>query len=496
MEDKFETEETYSNPQDFKAQSDNATRTQESLEPALFVTPTSEFSKDDKNTPSGQHIENDVRTGMEDFTSSVIANSSCDEPLLTSENISMDVETGTNITGLTESESQNISSESVVIQCSNKQISTSVPTENTALSDFQGPLIQKQTLLIRIEFDRDQYLRGCKWSVDGNMILTTTSDNKFYAYNFAQEQICSQQDFSEWKPTTIINETGTVYDYCWFNQASNPSFFLTTSKDNPIHNWDANTGELISSYRAYNQMDELSAAYSLCYSLDGRKIYCGFNKMIRVFDTDRPGRECQSRPTYVGKVGGQCGIISCLAPSPQGGMYAAGSYSRSIGLYYEPQGEAVCVFEGQQGGVTHVAFSRDGTKLFSGGRKDPEILCWDLRNPGQILFVAVRKVETNQRIYFDQDSTGRYLISGNHDGTVTLWDTLQTPVQARPDTDFVLESCQQFKVHNDTVNGICFHPTLPVFATSSGQRHSPVLDNEDFLDESLQENTLKLWLYK
>lgn len=40
-----------------------------------------------------------------------------------------------------------------------------------------------------------------------------------------------------------------------------------------------------------------------------------------------------------------------------------------VGLYYEPQGEAVFVFEGQQGGVTHFAFSPDGTKLFSGGRK-------------------------------------------------------------------------------------------------------------------------------
>ncbi|XP_061192966.1 telomerase Cajal body protein 1-like [Saccostrea echinata] len=490
MENKCEAEDTLS--------SDKAT--QESLEPALSnVTFTSELSKDDKNTSSGHENVDDVLVGLGDVTSSFVAESSCDAPLLTSE--SMDVEVSKNIIGLKPaSESHNVNTESVEINCLNKQISTSVPTENTASSDCQGSLIQKHTLLTRTEFDRDQYLRGCKWSVDGNMILTTTSDNKFYTYNFAQEQICTKQGFSEhgeWKPTTVISETGTVYDYCWFNQTTDPSFFLTTSKDNPIHNWDANTGQLVSSYRAYNQMDELSAAYSLCYSLDGRKIYCGFNKMIRVFDTDRPGRECESRPTYVGKVGGQYGIISCLAPSPQGGMYAAGSYSRSIGLYYEPQGEAVCVFEGQQGGVTHVAFSRDGTKLFSGGRKDPEILCWDLRNPGQILFVAVRKVETNQRIYFDQDSTGRYLISGNHDGMVTLWDTLQSPVQARPDTDFVLHSCQQFKAHDDTVNGICFHPTLPVFATSSGQRHSPVLDDEDsFSNEILQENTLKLWLYK
>ncbi len=35
--------------------------------------------------------------------------------------------------------------------------------------------------------------------------------------------------------------------------------------------------------------------------------------------------------------------------------------------------------------------------------QDPEILCWDLRNPGSILFTVKRDVQTNQRIYFDLD---------------------------------------------------------------------------------------------
>ena len=35
-----------------------------------------------------------------------------------------------------------------------------------------------------------------------------------------------------------------------------------------------------------------------------------------------------------GKVGGQSGIISCLAPSPEGRVYAAGSYSRSSQYIY------------------------------------------------------------------------------------------------------------------------------------------------------------------
>lgn len=57
-------------------------------------------------------------------------------------------------------------------------------------------------------------------------------------------------------------------------------------------------------------------------------------------------------------------------------------------------------------------FSPDGLQLYSGGRKDPEILCWDLRNPGQVLFTIKRTLETNQRIYFDLSADGTYLLTG------------------------------------------------------------------------------------
>lgn len=45
-----------------------------------------------------------------------------------------------------------------------------------------------------------------------------------------------------------------------------------------------------------------------------------------------------------------------------------------VGLYSEPEGVALCVLEGHRGGVTHLKFSPDGMVLYSGGRKDPEIL--------------------------------------------------------------------------------------------------------------------------
>ena len=67
-----------------------------------------------------------------------------------------------------------------------------------------------------------------------------------------------------------------------------------------------------------------------------------------------------------------------------------------------------------------VSFSKDDRRLYSGGRKDDHILCWDLRNPGQVLHHLKREVSTNQRIQFG--FAGDCVISGGTDGCVRIWD--------------------------------------------------------------------------
>ncbi len=73
---------------------------------------------------------------------------------------------------------------------------------------------------------------------------------------------------------------------------------LSTSRYNPIHLWDAYSGQLVCTYRAYNYADEVIAAHSIAFSLDGTKIYCGFEKSFRIFDTCFPGRQCLTKATF------------------------------------------------------------------------------------------------------------------------------------------------------------------------------------------------------
>lgn len=117
-------------------------------------------------------------------------------------------------------------------------------------------------------------------------------------------------------------------------------------------------------------------------------VWVGFNRTIRIFDTSIPGRVYQTRSLSKTKRSrvGQRGIISCLAFSPDAtGMYAAGSYAGSIGVYDDrAAGEGLMELTGHEGGVTCVKISPDSRLLFSGARKDPLIYCWDLRKTGEV----------------------------------------------------------------------------------------------------------------
>ncbi len=194
------------------------------------------------------------------------------------------------------------------------------------------------------------------------------------------------------------------------------------------------------------------------------------------------------------------GIVSCIEFSPvQTQMYAVGTYSKYIGIYSEETNQPVCLIESNIGGVTHLKFSKDGNRLFSGARKDSDILCWDVRNLGKVLQVFKRDVQTNQRIYFDLYS--KYLCSGGTDGVLNLWNAEEFDVSSESEPNLV-----RLKAHNDCVNGVSFNPVYPLLATASGQRKffrpktnksdassSSSSDTEDESAVFTEENSLKIW---
>ncbi|KAK0580011.1 hypothetical protein LWI29_035003 [Acer saccharum] len=339
----------------------------------------------------------------------------------------------------------------------------------------------------------NNFLKGIKWSPDGSCFLTSSDDNTLRVFTLPENG--SSHDFNaneqdSYAADLVVSEGESVHDFCWYPymSASDPvsCVFATTARDHPIHLWDATTGLLRCTYRAYDAVDEITAAISVAFNPAGTKIFAGYNKSVRIFDIHRPGRDFKQYSTLQGNKEGQTGIISALAFSPtHTGMLATGSYSQTSAIYNEDNMELLYILHGQEGGITHVQFSKDGNYLYTGGRKDPYILCWDVRKAVEVVYKLYRSSEyTNQRILFDIEPYGRHLGTGGQDGLVHIYD-LQTG-----------QWISGFRAAADTVNGFSFHPYLPMAASSSGHRRFEAPDDGNgYLHLTGDENCASVWSF-
>ena len=50
--------------------------------------------------------------------------------------------------------------------------------------------------------------------------------------------------------------------------------------------------------------------------------------------------------------------------------------------------------------------------------------------------------------------TGQYMVSGNCDGSVNVWDTWSTPETIEGQVDPIINPSLTFKPHRDMVNGV------------------------------------------
>ena len=354
---------------------------------------------------------------------------------------------------------------------------SSKPVGETNESSQEIPTPQQ---LARVNFD--SYTCKLGWSSRGDLLAVST-EARVHVYSHSE---------TEMRHKGSLKHAECLYDWQWCGDRQEDELIVTTGRYQPVHLHRVGDEDIriAGTYKCINHLDELAHAYSVTLHEESDTIVCGLKGEIRMFDVRRPGRESVSHVTRVKhEASGQAGIMSCLAVSPSLPVLAAGNYDRTVGLY-TLEGERLCVLRGQQGGLTQVTFTEDGGQLLAGGRKDNEIICWDLRQPGQVLWTVNRVVTTNQTIAFSL--RGRLLVSANTDGSVRAWD-----VSGHVDPDTCLMApVAGWALHSDAVTGVSWHPTRDILATSTGQRHCSAPtegDSEDEEEEEEEENCLALW---
>ncbi|ORX60912.1 WD40 repeat-like protein [Piromyces finnis] len=348
-------------------------------------------------------------------------------------------------------------------------------------------------------FEINNYFKGAKWSPDGTCILTSSNDNNLRIFELPDISNNKIEEINI-KPALKVCDGESVYDYCWYPymNSSDPStsVFISASRDLPIHMWDAYYGTIRASYCTYDIYDQIVAPHSINFNLDGSKIFAGLNNLIQIFDISRPGQPINKKmttPTRKSKHG-QKGIISCMDFNPDySGLLAAGSLSKSIGIYdTNNSNELVYQQKKLKGGVIQVQFSPDGNYLYSVSRQTDGIICWDIRNTGKQLCEYVRPGKTNQRISFDISKDGKYLISGDKDGYINVYElmhVIKSPEALEELNNQKIEfksikPTYRYEVNKDTITSVAFHPYYPIIFTCSGQRKF----NMNILDEHNVEN--------
>eukprot|EP01117_Protostelium_nocturnum_P015501 TRINITY_DN6022_c0_g1_i1.p1 TRINITY_DN6022_c0_g1~~TRINITY_DN6022_c0_g1_i1.p1 ORF type:complete len:443 (+),score=92.75 TRINITY_DN6022_c0_g1_i1:52-1380(+) len=352
------------------------------------------------------------------------------------------------------------------------------PTENLMETEEIAPTLQES--LLYYQFDglkpcfsaihefkelghQNNFLKGGKWSPDGLCLLTNSDDNYLRLFELPNtwNSLEVEENPSEMRSVLKVKEGETIYDFCWFPSMNSmdPStcFFLSSSRDHPVHLWDAFNGSLKSSYIGYSHVCELEAAISLSFNANGSHIYCGYDSHIKVFDTET----CNSLDLRAKnkKNRKQRGIFGAL--SFHSNYFAIGSYGGTVGLYDERDpSQLIDMMETKDygKGVTQVQFSPDGNFLFAGMRRSNSIVGWDIRNTVGPMYQLTRTVETNQKYTFDicVDTNACYLL------TPSLNELL---IYNLTDSGKLVRS-----IPLPSINGSVFHPRYPLIATTHGER--------------------------
>lgn len=116
-------------------------------------------------------------------------------------------------------------------------------------SESHQPVLQltaKKEFFVTQQLPFNNFTKGVEVSPDGLCLLTNSEDHVLRLFDVPDPD--AQSPVEDYGSTLQAKEGGTVYDFAWypFMNSSVPEscIFISTSRDHPVHMWDAYNGQV------------------------------------------------------------------------------------------------------------------------------------------------------------------------------------------------------------------------------------------------------------
>ncbi|KAL4819643.1 WD40-repeat-containing domain protein [Aspergillus spinulosporus] len=411
--------------------------------------------------------------------------------------------------------------------CEPRRLASTAAAVTQPSSSNQGSLVEQPERTRLASGDKrklgsasSEFFKSAEWSPDGTTILTDSSDHHIRTYIVPTDLLEERQSPHQLSPYSVLPSGEPTYASTFYPfyslQEPSSALFLSSVRDHPIRLASALAPTSLATYSLVNPMTEaFITPHCILYPppLGGTHFLTGSDSLICLFDVSRPGNEGpvawmptipSKRKQLIGGGVGMKGIVSALALSPnEGGILAAGTFSRSVGLYdSNGTGQSLGSFSISKteaarhiggSGVTQLLWSPCGRYLYIAERKSDGVMVYDIRVTGQLLgWLQGRNTSTNQRMKIDLVPTGEGdghgIWGGGTDGVLRFW---------RDPTHFAgaQEPTWEWKLHDDSLSSTVMHPMGNILATTSGQKHFKDYTDMDGLPSTPHaDSSLDVWL--
>ncbi|KAK4173921.1 hypothetical protein QBC36DRAFT_244472 [Triangularia setosa] len=385
------------------------------------------------------------------------------------------------------------------------------------------------------------FFKSAQWTADGTTLLTLTSSPAINSYVLPSDLLTSSNSPLSSASCLLLPEPTSTFAPCPYFSLSNPptQCLLAASTDHPIHLQSIFPPShpippLASFFLIKPETEAYLPITSLIWPSPGSHFIVGTTNLLAVFDVSRPDNLSSepllrvptipsTRHISKGNGIGMRGTVSALSlqqtNDQEGGMLAAGTWTRWIGLYdIYRSGSVIANFSVKPGveeakiggrGVVQTIWSPCGRYLVVNERGSEGLLVYDVRGTHKLLgWLSGRDGTTNQRLSVDvfPASVGGFEVwAGTKSGKAVVYEGVgMAEGETKPSWEWGVNNKGE-----SAVGAAAMHSSGSVLATCSGSwkvggddsssddSESDSEENESPLGSKpafvVEETSLKIW---